>query len=204
MLHVRSCLVVGAILILVAAAAPPSFAYPPGVGIAGKSRSCLACHASNGPWADDARTVVDVLDGATKTSLRLPDGSYRIEATRGRPRTVITVLGRRKGDPTPPRRNAWLYVDPSQIETTALSKFAPGWEVNLPLSCRIVGDKLAGYEGDALTVLPMTVRPTDTARDAELELQALLTAGESVKGAAKEGLLATYLLRKVLLKVMEP
>lgn len=181
----------------------PALAYPPGVGILAKNRSCLSCHASNGPWSDEARTIIDVVDAASKRSLRAPDGRFVIDALRGQTRTVLTIIGRVKGDDTLPRRNAWLYVDPSQIESSSLSKFAPGWDVNLPMSCRIVGDRLEGYEGSALTVLPMTVRPTDAARDAELELQVMLTSGEAVKGKEKEGLIANYIVRSVLLKVVE-
>jgi hypothetical protein len=29
-----------------------SLAYPPAVGIIGKSRDCMSCHANNGPWGD--------------------------------------------------------------------------------------------------------------------------------------------------------
>jgi hypothetical protein len=179
-------------------------AYPPGVGILAKNRSCASCHASNGPWGDESRTVIDVLDAKTKQSLRGPDGVIAIAVARGASRTVLTVIGRTASEKSPPRRNAWLYIDPSQIETSALSKFAPGWDVNLPMSCRIVGDRLEGYDGAYLTVLPMTVRPSDAARDAELELQVMLTAGEAVKGKGQEGLISNLFVRKVLLKVSEP
>jgi hypothetical protein len=179
-------------------------AYPPGVGILAKNRSCASCHASNGPWGDESRTVIDVLDAKTKLSLRGPDGVIAIAVARGASRTVLTVIGRTASEKSPPRRNAWLYVDPSQIETSSLSKFAPGWDVNLPMSCRIVGDRLEGYDGAHLTVLPMTVRPSDAARDAELELQVMLTAGEAVKGKGQEGLISNLFVRKVLLKVSEP
>jgi hypothetical protein len=178
-------------------------AYPPGVGILAKNRSCASCHVSNGPWGDTSRTVIDVLDAKTKQSLRGPDGVITIAVARGASRTVLTVIGRTASEKSPPRRNAWLYVDPSQIETSALSKFAPGWDVNLPMSCRIVGDRLEGYDGAHLTVLPMTVRPSDAARDAELELQVMLTAGEAVKGKGQEGLISNLFVRKVLLKVSE-
>ncbi|MEK7331478.1 MAG: hypothetical protein AAB113_11830 [Candidatus Eisenbacteria bacterium] len=178
--------------------------YPPGVGILGKSRSCAACHLDNGPWGDEARTIIEVLDVATKKSLRDADGVFSIAVPRGSSRTVLTVIGRAAGEPKPPRRNAWLYLDPAQIPTAALSKFAPGWDVNLPMSCRIVGDRLEGYEGAHLTVLPMTVRPSDAARDAELELQVMLTGGEAVKGKGQEGLVSNLLVRKVRLRVTEP
>ncbi len=180
----------------------PAAAYPPAVGILAKNRSCRSCHASNGPWSDEARTIIDVLDAASKKSLRGPDGAFHIEAARGQARTVLTVIGRRKGEAQAPRRNAWLYVDPTQIEASTLTKFVPGWDVNLPMSCRIVGDRLEGYEGANLTVLPMTVRPTDAARDGALELQVMLTAGEAVKGK-DEGLVSNYFVRRVLLRVLE-
>lgn len=194
---------IAGVLLAGALAAPRTTAYPPGVGILTNSRNCLVCHVANGPWTDEARTIVDVLDATTKKSLKAPDGSFRLEVKRGEPRTVLTVIGRAKGDAKPPRRTAWLYLDPSTIESSALSKFAPGWDVNLPGSCRIVGDAVEGLDGATLTALPMTVRPTDAARDGELELQVMLTAGDSVKGAAKEGLLSSYLTRKVMLKVLE-
>jgi hypothetical protein len=178
-------------------------AYPPGVGILTKNRSCSSCHRSNGPWTDEARTVIDVVDAQTRKSLRAPGGVFRLEVPRGEMRTVLTVIGRQKGDPQSLRRNAWLYVDPTQIGTSALSKFAAGWDVNLPMACRIVGDTLEGYGDAQLTVLPMTVRPTDAARDAELELQVMLTAGEAVKGNANQGLISNLAVRKVLLKVLD-
>ena len=102
-----------------------------------------------------------------------------------------------------PVRNAWLYVDPTRLETKALSKFAAGWDVNLPMSCRIVGDQVPEYPGAAVTALPMTVRPGDAARDAELELQVMLTSGKSAKGNPDEWLEANYLVRKLILKVLD-
>ena len=182
----------------------PAHAYPPGVGITGKETTCLGCHVNNGPWGDEAKTLIDVLDRDTGKSLRQPDGSFLIQARRGTAKTVLTVVGRAKDDDGPaPYRNAWLYVDPTQLKTSSLSKFAPGWQVNLPMSCRVVGDKLVGFEGCVITTLPMTVRPLDDARDAELQLQVMLTKGESVKGDAKKGMLGNYFERKVLLKVLD-
>jgi len=90
------------------------------------------------------------------------------------------------------------------IESSTLSKFAPGWDVNLPMACRIVGDELEGYGGAYITALPMTVRPTDAAMDSELELQVMLTRGDSVKGAVEQGLVSNYLVKKVRLRVIEP
>ena len=176
--------------------------YPPAVGIIGDSRSCTDCHAINGPWKDEAGTIVDILDATTRRSLLQPDGRFLLEVERGESRTVITVIGRKAGDKvSPPSRNAWLYTDPTQLATEALSKFAPGWDVNLPMACRIVGDEVAEYLDAAVTALPMTVRPGDAARDAELELQVMLTAGESAKGNPDTWLKANYLLKKLILKV---
>ena len=200
---VQRALVGWAIVTGIGTAAGTAAAYPPAVGILAKNRSCSSCHISNGPWTDEARTVIDVVDAQTRKSLKAPDGVFRLEVPRGETRTVLTVIGRQKGDPQPPRRNGWLYVDPTQIGTSALSKFAPGWDVNLPMACRIVGDTLEHYEGAALTVLPMTIRPTDAARDADLVLQVMLTQGESVKGQPKEGMLGNYYERKVKLKVTD-
>jgi len=187
------------------AAAPPTvLAYPPAVGILSNSKNCLQCHANNGPWKDDQHTIIDIFDKDTMKSLKQADGSFSVETKRGAARTLLTVIGRARGDAVvAPYRNAWLYVDPRTIGTTSLSKFAPGWDVNLPISCRVVGDTLVQYEGATLTVLPMTIRPTDAAQDAELVLQVMLTKGESVKARPQEGMIGSYFERKVRLKVID-
>lgn len=191
--------------ILVLGAPTAVSAYPPAVGIIGQSRSCKDCHASNGPWMDDAATIVDILDAETRHSLLQPDGRFLLEVKRGETKTVITVIGRTSGDKmSPPTRNAWLYVDPMQLETGALSKFAPGWDVNLPMACRIVGDEVPEYPNAAVTALPMTLRAGDAARNAELELQVMLTSGVSAKGDPDTWLKANYLLKDIVLKVADP
>jgi len=181
-----------------------SLSYPPGVGIVGKAKNCLVCHANNGPWHDEKSTLIDILDKETKKSFMQADGTFLIEAQRGEIKTVLTVIGRTKEDKAEaPYRNAWLYVDPQRIKSNSLSKFAPGWSVNLPMSCRIIGDKLEGFEEAKITSLPMSIRPGDDAQDAELQLQVMLTKGESVKGKAKEGMKGNYFERVVRLKVLE-
>lgn len=177
-------------------------AYPPAVGTTGQSRSCTVCHASNGPWTDEAGTIIDLLDAGTSQSLRQPDGSFLIEVARGQTRKVLTVIGRKPGDAAAPVRNAWLYVDPSRISAGGLSTFAPGWEVDLPMSCRLVGDKSERHERAAVTALPMTLRPTQAASTAEVELQIMLTNGNATKGKVNE-MLSNYFVRKVRLKVTE-
>jgi hypothetical protein len=182
----------------------PASGYPPAVGLLGKSKSCLACHVNNGPWIDEKKTIIDIVDKETQKSLRQPDGTFLIEARRYQPKTVVTVIGRAKDDTAPsPHRNAWLYVDPARVETESMSKFAAGWEVNLCLSCRVVGDRLQGYEGAAITALPMTLRPLGDATDAMLQLQLMLTRGESVKGKPTEGMEGNYFERTVRLRVLD-
>ncbi|MBI3920870.1 MAG: hypothetical protein HY318_05570 [Armatimonadetes bacterium] len=190
-----------ALLTLVVAAAR---AYPPAVGITGSAPNCLTCHANNGPWTDEAKVIIDVVDKERGNSLKQADGSFLIEAKRNETKTVMTVIGWPKKDAAPaPYRNAWLFVDPTTLKKSSLSKFAPGWEVNLPMSCRRVGDAAKGFEKANVTALPLAVRPTDAARDAELDLQVMLTKGESVKGNAKEGMLGNYFVRTVRLRVTD-
>ena len=181
-----------------------AYAYPPGVGILSKAKNCLACHVNNGPWGDEQRTIIDIIEINSMRSYRQPDGSFLLQVKRNEALAVRTVIGRKRSDHEPaPYRNAWIYVDPTTIESSSLSKFAPGWETNLQLSCRVVGDSLEGFEDADLTVLPITIRPSDSARDAQLTLQAMLTKGESVKGDAKKGMIGNYFERLVRLKVLE-
>ena len=178
------------------------YAYPPGVGILSNAKDCLSCHVNNGPWADDANTIVDILDAGTKLSLKQPDGSFLIETKRWEAKTVLTVIGSVKCEQIPaPAKNAWLYIDTATIGNQSLSKFAPNWEVNLPMSCRIVGDKLPGYEGAHITSLPMTIRPMTEAKNGTISLQVMLTSGEAEKANAKEGMVGSYFERKVKLIV---
>jgi hypothetical protein len=179
-------------------------AYPPAVGILGNSKDCMSCHVDNGPWKDDGIVIIDIVDKQTKQSLRQPDGTFLIEAKRGEQKTVLTVIGSmRQGQSETPTRNAWIYVDPEMIGTSALSSFAPGWNINLPMACRVVGDKWDESTDADYTVLPMSVRPTDAAQDGFVVLQVMLTKGASVKGKAKEGLIGNYFERQVTLRVVE-
>lgn len=189
-------------LLATAVSVSTGLAYPPAVGILGKSKSCISCHVNNGPWTDEQKTIIDIVDKETMKSLRRSDGTFLLEVKRGQQKTVLTVVGRIKDDNAPsPFRNAWTYVDPTRIETNSISKFAPGWAINLQMSCRLVGDQLPAFKGAKITVLPMTIQPLDDARDAELQLQVMLTKGESVKGDARVGMLGNYFERKVALKV---
>jgi len=199
-----------AVLLLLAAVIPSldpdsqqAYAYPPGVGILSKSKNCLACHANNGPWTDEGKTIIDIVEKDSRKSFRQPDGSFLLQIKRHEPLTVRTVIGYKKDGAIAPYRNGWIYIDPTTIESSSLSKFAPGWDVNLQASCRLVGDKLEGYEDFDLSVLPMTIRPLDSARDAQIILQGMLTRGESVKGKGKEGMIGMYFERIVNIKVLD-
>ena len=193
------------ILLCLAAFAPRStFAYPPTVGILSPARNCLACHLNNGPWKEQAALIIDVLDKSTGKSVKQSDGTFLISAKRGELKTVVTIIGwRAQKDSPAPYRNAWLHVDPKRItDSSSLNKFAPGWAVNLPMSCRVVGDPVEAYPGARTTALPMTVRAGDDApAEAELELQVMLTRGESVKGKPDQGMEGNYFERRVRLKV---
>ena len=179
-----------------------AYAYPPAVGILSNSKNCISCHVNNGPWKDDSNTIIDILDRETKKSFKQPDGSFLIEIKRGEQKTVLTVIGNIKDNSiAAPYRNAWLYIDPTTIGTNSLSKFAPGWDVNLSISCRLVGDNLPGYENADITSLPMTIQPTSIAEDAEIQLQVMLTGGESVKGNAQECMVGNYFEKEVKLIV---
>lgn len=115
---------------------------------------------------------------------------------------MLTIIGSRKNNSIPASyRNAWLYIDPATIGKNSLSKFAPDWDVNLPMSCRLVGDNLIGYEDANITSLPMTIQPLENAKDAEISLQVMLTKGETTKNNALEGMTGSYFERKVKLKV---
>jgi hypothetical protein len=189
----------------VLSAAPAAHAYPPGVGILTAHRDCLGCHAQSGTWSEGRHTIVDILDAETRRSLRSRDGRFVIEVPRGERKTVITLIGRAAGDPAPPaERHAWLFVAPSQIGTSSLSKFAPGWDVDLSMACRVVGDTAPEYPGARLTALPMTIRPGDAAGESELELQMMLVSGDGTKGSALQGLTTNYLVRRVRLRVIDP
>jgi hypothetical protein len=203
------------------------WAYPPAVGITSKSKNCLACHLNNGPWNDEENTLIDILILEKKTtrpsgqsggvfwapsigwtSLKQPDGTFLISAHRGETKELITVIGRKADDKQEkPYRNGWIFVDPTRIATSSLNKFAPGWSIDLPASCRLVGDSddlgHPKFLGAHLTALPFKLRPEDGAKDAELSWQIMITKGEPVKGNAKQGMLGNYYEKKVILKVVD-
>ena len=95
-----------------------AYAYPPAVGILSNSKNCMSCHTNNGPWKDENKFIIDILDKETKKSFKQPDGSFLIEAKRWEQKTVLTVIGKKKDKSVAePYRNAWLYIDPATIGT---------------------------------------------------------------------------------------
>ena len=199
----RTGLVVVALGVIMLLTAIAAVAYPPAVGILGKSPNCLSCHIDNGSWADSLDLIIDLVDQQTKVSLKQPDGSFLLETKLGQKVTVTTIIGYRKEQGrVAPYRNAWLYVDPKQIDSASLTKFPAGWEVNLPMACRLVGDKSELYPDADVTVLPMTLLPVGNAVDGVVTLQVMLTRGEAVKGKAKEGMIGNFFQRTLVLKVI--
>lgn len=179
-------------------------AYPPGVGILTNSKNCLSCHANNGPWKEDANNIIDIIDKETKKSLKQADGTFLITAKRYEAKTVYTVLGRKDlAGILSPTKNAWIYIDTTSIGKSSLSKFAPNWEVNLQLSCRITGDKVFNFANSTITSLPMTIRALSTAKDENIMLQVMLTKGEAEKGNPNNTLKGNYFEKSVKLKIIE-
>ena len=179
-------------------------AYPPAVGVVGPSQSCLTCHVDNGPWKDDSRAIIDIVDKKTGESFMQEDGTFLISIKKGEIKTVLTIIGRAGDDEaTPAYRNGWLYVSPDLIGTPSFNKFATGWNVNLHLGCRLLSDKHKNYPGARITAAGMRLSPGEDAQDAEIMLQVMMTSGESVKGKPKEGLTVSYFERVVLLRVIE-
>lgn len=191
-------------VIVAAVVVANSLAYPPAVGILGKSENCLSCHVDNGNWQDGPDLVIDIVEKESGLSLKQSDGSFLLSVKRGQSATLLTVIGYKTDDEQLiPYRNGWLYVAPDRINSSSMSKFAAGWEVNLPMACRLVGDKLDSYPGTKGTMLPLSVRPTDAASDATITLQVMLTSGKTVKGKANEGMVGNYFERTLHLKVEE-
>ena len=200
-MSVRVFLALVAVAVIVGAAVAV-LAYPPAVGILGKSPNCLSCHVNNGGWTEGPDLIIDVIDQQSKKSLKQPDGSFLLEAARGQTVTLGTIIGYRKKEGLEsPYRNAWLYIDSNKVDSASLTKFPAGWEVNLPMACRLVGDKSELYPEADVTVLPMTLLPGKAAVEGRVLLQVMLTRGDAVKGKAKEGMIGSYFQRTLQLKV---
>ena len=87
-------------------------------------------------------------------------------------------------------------MSPELLESAHESdlKFAPGWRVNRPFCGKRLREEVAGFPGHHLAAITMTIRPTDTAKDADIQLQVLF------KSMAR-GLAADYFQHTVHLVV---
>lgn len=79
----KNGLLVSVAAITIFLAAISGLAYPPAVGILGKSPNCLSCQVDNGSWIDGPDLIVDIIEATTKASLKQPDGSFLLAAKRG-------------------------------------------------------------------------------------------------------------------------
>lgn len=58
----------------------------PSAAVVNRSKSCLSCHVNNGPWKDDEKTLIDIIDKDTGKSFKQPDGTFLIQARQGKPK----------------------------------------------------------------------------------------------------------------------
>lgn len=176
-------------------------ADPPRVEVPAKNRADLSRPVSNRTSADAGRATFDGLPAATGKPLRRSDGSFRVGARRRDAKTPLTVVGCAKGDSSAPRRNAWLSMDPAEVDSWVSSQVAPGRDGNLPLGCRLASDRPPAHDSVMLPLPPVAHRPTDFGRNGEAGLHVMATAREVMQDGGKEGRVANDFVRHVLLDV---
>lgn len=171
-------------------------AYP-AASLEGRQKSCLSCHKNTGPWKDESKIVIDIIDPQTGESFKQEDGSFLIEVKRDEVRRVKTVLGVSSDLEWVPEFVAWLYADPEEIQRAPESslKFAPNWEVNRPFCGKRVAGTVKGFEGKKVATLTMSLRPLKEAKDADISLQVLFKSFDRT-------LVGNYYERKVNLRVL--
>jgi len=170
----------------------------PAAALESRDENCLGCHDRAGQWTDTAHVIIDIVDPQTGQSLQEPDGSFTIAIPRGSERRVKSVFGVTPDVEFPPDMVGWLYVSPDALQTAHESdlKFAPGWSVNRPFCGKRLMEEVPDYPGNRLAAITMTLRPSDTAENADISLQVLL------KSHAR-GLSADYFERVVHLRVTD-
>lgn len=170
----------------------------PTAPIVGRQTSCLNCHKNTGPWTDEAKTIIEMLDSQTGESLKQKDGSFLITVKRNEIKTVQVVFGVTGDVEKAPECISWCFVDPIEQKQSsdASNKFAPHWEVNAQYGGRFVGDKVKGYETHKIVASTMSLRPTEKAKDGKLVLQVLFPI-------AFRGLDGNYFEKQVTLKLIE-
>lgn len=172
-------------------------AYP-AASLEGRQKSCIACHQNSGPWNDESKLLIDIVDAASGKSLKTADGSFEIAVRRGEERRVRTVFGADQSLPWRPECAGWLYVDPRELETApeSSSKFAPGWAVNRAFCGKRLNEDLKEYPGKKGGGLTMTLSPREGAKDATIELQVLFKSMDPT-------LVGNYYVKRVNLKALE-
>lgn len=173
------------------------FAFP-AASLEGRQKSCLSCHKNTGPWKDESKIVIDIIDPETGKSFKQEDGSFLIPVKRDEVRRVKTVLGVSSDLEWVPECVAWLYVDPEELQKAPESslKFAPHWEVNRPFCGKRVVETIKGFEDKKVASLTMSIRPSKEAKDANVLLQVLFKSFDRT-------LVGNYFERKVNLKVLD-
>lgn len=190
--------IIGTLSCLVAIIAPLHVSAWPAASLEGRQANCLGCHVENDTWQDSSGIVIDIIDPATGTSYRQPDGSFAITVKRNTELRVKSVFGVSPGMQFPPDTVGWLYVDPGELQNApeAGLKFAPGWLVNRPFCGKRLVETVDGYIGNRLAAITMTLKPLENAQDAEIQLQVLFKSNA-------RGMEGSYYQKKVLLKVLD-
>ncbi|MFQ5797696.1 MAG: hypothetical protein ACE5H0_03265 [Bacteroidota bacterium] len=147
---------------------------------------------------DESKIIIDIVDPETRKSFRQTDGSFLIQVKRNTERRVLSVFGVRPTEKFPPDMVGWLYVDPNELANAPESslKFGPGWQVNRPFCGKRLNERVAGYEGEHLASITMTIMPAAMAADAEVKLQIVF------KSLARR-LRGNYYEKNVQLRVMD-
>ena len=168
----------------------------PGVPLEGRQKTCLSCHINTGPWNDEEKTIIEILDPKTGTSFKKPDGSFAIPVKKGEERRVLVVLGVEPTYSWIPEWTAWLFVHPEALQKDPESspKFAPNWEVNRAFCGKRLGESVKGFEEKKVASITMTIRPLKDAKDETVLLQVFFKSGDRTK-------VGNYFERKVLLQV---
>lgn len=193
----RRILIAAIVTALTWALARSLLSYPT-APIVGRNTTCLNCHKNTGPWQDEAKAIIEILDPQTGQSLKQKDGSFLIAAKRNEVKSVQMVFGVTGDTEKVPECISWCLVDPVEQRqgSDASNKFAPHWEVNAQYGGRFVGDKVKGYEAHKVVASTMSLRATEKAKDGALVLQVLFPV-------AFRGLDGNYFEKKVTLKITD-
>lgn len=140
-----------------------------------RTENCQGCHVPAGNWQDTSQVVIDIIDPETGISYKQPDGSFSITVKRETDKRVKSVFGILPDVQFPPDVVGWLYVSPEALQSAHESdlKFAPGWSVNRPFCGKRLHEVVTDYPGNRMAAITMTIRPSDVAENADIQLQVL-------------------------------